>query len=221
MNSQSDVRVDILKSAEQTIREYLQTLPSRYVAEVNLLPKGNQQIVLATMFGPKALSERQIQELELQIQHQAANEHLYLVIRHIDLNLHDRHGRFYYEWITMEDIQPNQQKAVDDVTKFIQTEFEGSEYHVANLDFTVRQGKFLCLVELTGRKLYSLNELEALRRKIPSITKEPIKIYVRSRPEVVLSEEGYGSFENLQKQLLDDAETLYEQQLRQLTEGAL
>jgi len=221
VDSQGDARVDILKSAEQTIREYLQALPSRYVAEVNLLPKGSEQVVLATMYGPKALSDRQIQELEQQIQHRAANEHLSLVIRHIELNLHDRHGRFYYEWITMENIQPDQQQVIDDVTNFIESEFKGSEYEVVNIDFTVRQGKFLCLIELTGRKLYSLNELETLRGKIPSITKEPVNIYVRSRPEVVLSEKGYGSFESLQKQLLDEAETLYEQHLRQLTEGAL
>jgi hypothetical protein len=77
------------------------------------------------------------------------------------------------------------------------------------------------LVELTGRKLYSHAELVELRKKLLKITGKQVQVYVRSKPEVVLSQSGDSSFDKLQDKFLKQAESLYQKKINKMIEESL
>ena len=49
-------------------------------------------------------------------------------------------------------------------------EFDNSEYYLTNNDFSIRDGIYHVLVELTGPKFYSHEKLAELRKKLTKIT---------------------------------------------------
>ena len=69
--------------------------------------------------------------------------------------------------------------------------------------------------------MFSREEFDQLRKKLTETVKDPVEIYVRSRPEVVLTKSGYTSFNKLQDKFLKEAESLYKEELTNLIEGAL
>jgi hypothetical protein len=77
------------------------------------------------------------------------------------------------------------------------------------------------LVELTGRKLYSHPELIELRKKLSNITGKQVQVYVRSKPEVVLTQSGDSSFDKLQDKFLKQTETLYQKKINKIIEESL
>ena len=77
------------------------------------------------------------------------------------------------------------------------------------------------MVELVGPRLFSQKELVDLRKKLSAIAKSEVKVYVRSRPEVVVTEDGYTSFDALQRKLLKQTEDLYPKEIKEIVEGGL
>ena len=218
---ESDPKIDLIKTAEQTIREYLDNKPSLHVQHVNLMPLSGKKVILATLTGPKSLSSEEIGMLESDIQDRSGEEKVLLTIRHIDLNLSDRFGTIYYEWMSLEDWSSEQFAAIESIKFFLTAEFAKSEYSIVDYTFTIRDGVYHIMLELAGTRLYSPDEFALLRKKLANFTKDPVEIYVRSRPEVVLTENGYTSFRKLQDKFLEQAESLYEKEMKNLLEGAL
>ena len=58
----------------------------------------------------------------------------------------------------------------------------------------------LLVLELVGAKLYSQKELLELKKHLSRYVDRPLKIFVRSRPEIVVSEDGFTSFEKLKSE---------------------
>ncbi|MBT8363966.1 MAG: TIGR00341 family protein, partial [Deltaproteobacteria bacterium] len=97
-----DPRIKLIKLAEQTIREYMDTKPALYVEEINLVPISGKPLILATLFGMRNLSPEEIQNLEFKIRQRTGDDTINLAIRHIDVEVHDRFGKAYYEWATFQ-----------------------------------------------------------------------------------------------------------------------
>ena len=99
--------------------------------------------------------------------------------------------------------------------------FSATEYNLSNNDFSVRDGIYHVLVELTGPRLYSHEELAELRKKLVNITGDQLQLYVRSKPEVVLTQSGYTSFDKLQDKFLQQAESIYNKEIKKIIEESL
>jgi len=221
IGGERDPNIDLIKTAEQTIREYLDNKPSQYVQNVNLLTLSGAKMILATLYGPKSLTANEIGLLENSIRKRSGEDKLSLIIRYMNLDLSDRFGKYYYEWMTFEQLNPAKEKEINTIRSFLTDEFEGSEYFLVDQDFTIRDGVFHILLELAGPKLFSRDEFDQLRKKLTETVKVPVEIYVRSSPEVVLTKSGYTSFNKLQEKFLKEAESIYKDELTNLIEGAL
>jgi uncharacterized hydrophobic protein (TIGR00271 family) len=218
---QPDSRIKLIKQSEQTIREYLETQIGMYVEEINLISLDGRPVILATIFGAKKMSSEEIEKLESEIRNRTGDSTLNLVIRHINLNLYDRFGKVYYEWTTFQNFTPEQEMVFKKIKDFLKTEFDKSEYFLGHSDLSIREGIYHVLVELTGRKLYSHAELVELRKKLLKITGKQVQVYVRSKPEVVLSQSGDSSFDKLQDKFLKQAESLYQKKINKMIEESL
>ncbi len=211
----------ITETEEMTLREYLETQPGMYVEEINLLSFSGKPSILATIFGARKMSSEEIEKLEFEIRKRTGAGTLNLVIRHIKLDLYDRLGKAYYEWGTFQSLTPEQEMIFKKIKNFLKAEFDKSEYFLTNNDFSIRKGIYHVLVELTGLKLYSHAELVELRKKLLKITGKQVQVYVRSKPEVVLTQSGYSSFDKLQDKFLKQAESLYQKEMNKTLEEAL
>jgi hypothetical protein len=100
-------------------------------------------------------------------------------------------------------------------------EFDNSEYSLTNNDFSIRDGIYHVLVELTGPKLYSHEELAELRKKVAKITGDQLQVYVRSKPEVVLTQSGFTSFDKLQDKFLKEMGSAYKREIAKIIKEAL
>jgi hypothetical protein len=217
----SDPRIYLIKAAEQAIREYMDTQPALYVKEINLIPIGGRPLILATLFGLRKMSSEEIHNLEARIRQRAGNDTITLAIRHVDVELQDRFGKAYYEWATFQRLTPEQEMVFNEIEDFLRMEFDNSEYYLANNDFSIRDGTYHILVELTGPKLYSHEELAELRKELTNITGDQLQVYVRSKPEVVLTQSGFTSFDKLQDKFLKQAGSLYDKEIDKIIEEAL
>ena len=100
-------------------------------------------------------------------------------------------------------------------------EFDNSEYYLTNNDFSIRDGIYHVLVELTGPKLYSHEKLAELRKKLAKITGDKLQVYVRSKPEVVLTESGFTSFDKLQDKFFKEMGSVYKKEIDIIIKEAL
>jgi archaellin len=217
----SDPRIKLIKLAEQTIREYMDTQPALYVEEINLVPISGKSLILATLFGMRKMSPEEIQNLEYKIRQRAGDDTIDLAIRHIDVELHDRFGKAYYEWATFQGLTAEQEIVFKNIKDLLMMEFDNGEYYLANSDFSIRDGIYHVLVELTGPKLYSHEELAELRKKLAKITGDQLQVYVRSKPEVVLTQDGFTSFDKLQDRFLKQVGSVYKKEIDKIIEDAL
>jgi hypothetical protein len=216
-----DPRIKLIKQSEQTIREYLETQLGMYVEEINLISLDGRPVILATIFGAKKMSSEEIEKLEFKIRNRTGDSALNLVVRHINLNLYDRLGKVYYEWTTLQNFTPEQEMVFKKIKDFLKTEFDKSEYFLGHSDVSIREGIYHVLVELTGRKLYSHTELVELRKKLLEIIGKQVQVYVRSKPEVVLTQSGDSSFDKLQEKFLKQSESLYQKKINKMIEESL
>lgn len=214
-------RWGLINAYEQTIREYMDIQPALYVEEINLVPISGKPTILATLFGMRRLSSEEIQNLEFKIRQRAGDDTIDIAIRHIDVEVHDRYGKAYYEWTTFQRLTPEQEIVFKKIKNFLAMEFDNSEYYLTNNDFSVRHGIYHVLVELSGPKLYSNAEFGELREKLSKITGDQLQVYVRSKPEVVLTQSGYTSFDQLQKTFLKQAESRSQKELGKIIEEGL
>lgn len=217
----SDPRIELMKTAEQTIREYMDTQPALYVEEINLIPISGKPVILATLFGMLKMSPKEIQDLKVKIQQRAGDDTITLAIRHINVELHDRIGNSYYLWLTFQRLTPEQEIVFNKINGFLRMEFDNSEYSLTNKDYSIRDGIYHVLVELTGPKLYSHEELAELRKKLAKITGDKLQVYVRSKPEVVLTESGFTSFDKLQDKFLKEMGSVYKKKIDEIIKEAL
>lgn len=217
----SDPRITLIKESEQTIREYIETQVGLYLENINLISIGGKPVVLATISGARKISSEEIEKLEFEIRKSTKNDTLDLIVRQIDLNLYDRWGKFYFEWATYQNFTPEQEMNFIKIKDFLKTEFNKSDYFLGHSDVSIREGIYHVLVELTGRKIYSHAELVELRKKLLKITGKQVQVYVRSKPEVVVTQIGDSSFDKIQDKFLKQAESLYQKNINKILEEAL
>ena len=112
-------------------------------------------------------------------------------------------------------------RLISKMEDFLRMEFDNSEYYLTNNDFSIRDGIYHVLVELTGPKLYSHEELAELRKKVAKITGDQLQVYVRSKPEVVLTQSGFTSFDKLQDKFLKKMGSIYKKEIDKIIKEAL
>jgi uncharacterized hydrophobic protein (TIGR00271 family) len=221
VSPKSDPSVTLIKESEQTIREYIETQVGMHLENINLISIDGRPIIMATIFGARKMSSEEIEQLEFEIRNRTRKDTLNLVVRLINLNLYDRWGKIYYEWATFQNFTPEQEMNFKKIKNFLKTEFDKGDYFLGHSDVSIREGTYHVLVELTGRKLYSHAELGELRKKLLKITGKQVQIYVRSKPEVVVTQSGDLSFDKIQDKLLKQAESLYQKKIDKIIKEAL
>ncbi|MBT8368758.1 MAG: hypothetical protein KJP23_29030, partial [Deltaproteobacteria bacterium] len=118
-------------------------------------------------------------------------------------------------------LTPEQEIIFNKIKNFLIMEFDTDDFYLANTDFSLRDGIYHVLVELTGPKLYSHEKLAELRKKLVKITGDQLQVYVRSKPEVVITQNGFTSFDKLQDKFLKQVGSIYKKEIDKIIEEGL
>ena len=214
-------RIKRIKQSEQTIREYLETQLGMYMEAINELEVGGRPVIVATIIGASKMNFEEIKNLESKIRESTGDDKLDLLIRHVNINIYSRWRKINYGWTTFQHFTPEQEIIFKKIKEFLRTEFDKNEYFMGNFDLSIREGIYYVLVELTGLKLYSREELVTLNSKLSQITGKQIQVFVLSKPEVVLTPTGYSSFDKLLEKFSKQTESLYQETHNKIVEDAL
>ena len=199
-NRHPNARIRTLKLAEQAVRENFARHLGLQLSAIDLLPLNNSKALRITVKGFRALSKQEIVDLEAEVRHRTGDEKINLIIEFNQLDLYDRMGRFNYEWLTLDGWTSEQEADFITLDKALQETFSNNDYYLVSLDFKVIDDLYYLVLELVGAKLYSQKELLELKQHLSSYVDKPLKIFVRSRPEIVVSEDGFTSFEKLKNE---------------------
>ena len=216
-----DTRVQYMKVAEQTIREYLSTQIGLYVEHINLLPMEERFTILATVVGVRHLTSKEMSDLELEIQRRANTDALDLTFRHVDVSLYDRWGPVYWGWVSFENVTTEREAIIERTRDFLTTSFHKAGYALGDFHFTFRQGVYHVLVEVTGPEIFPKEKVSSLKKEVIKLAGLPVELYIRWKAEVVVTDKGYDSFSALQKRLQEQMDTLYREQINKMVEGTL
>lgn len=218
---EADPKIVTLKLAEQIIREFIATRIGFNLQEVNLLNMKIGPVILATVEGFRQMNSDEIESLEALIRQRVGDDTLLLVVRFIEVDLYDKWGFVHYELSLLDRLSPEQEAVLEKIEETIKTTFAGSDYFISNLDVTLRAGVYYVLAELTGPRLYTQKELLDLKNMLSEIAGRQVKVYVRSIPEVVVTEDGYSSFDKLKSEFLKQTETIYKEELDKVVKEGL
>jgi uncharacterized hydrophobic protein (TIGR00271 family) len=220
LNRKGNPRVMVIRESEQVIREYLQSELGMYLEEVNLIEINGTPYILATVFGPRQLNIFEIRELERKIRFESKDDLISLVLRHVKVDLYDRWGLSYLEFAELE-VSPNTENIGIIVGEFLEEKFNTREHLFINTDITFRNGEYHVLVELAGTKFFTEAEHTLLQQSLYELTDHPVVLYVRSKPEVVVTKNGNISFEKLKEQMLQQLKKMHADQLESISKETL
>lgn len=218
VSQEVDPRAKLLKLTRQIIYEYMETELGYLVQKINLITLSGKSHIFATIFGLRDISPEEIQRLEAKVRQRTGDNTVDITFRQINGNLFNRLGKIYHEWFDFQALTPEKEVLYNNINDLLKLEFKNSEYFLTNIDLSIREGIYYVLVELTGPKLYSRAEWVELRKKLVKITGNQLKLYVRSMPELVLTESGYTSFNKMQDNLMKQAETLYMKEIEEIVQ---
>jgi uncharacterized hydrophobic protein (TIGR00271 family) len=221
LNRKQDERVIAIRLAEQTIREVLQSKLGVYLNDINLIQISGKPHILATVFGARKLTNVEVGDLEQEIQNRVGNPLIRLVLRHVNMNLYDRWGHSYFEFAQLEKITVEQESLFGEIQSFLKTKFSTSPYLFISSDFSIREGVYHILVELAGTQFFSQEEHAQLQQELSKKTGGTVELYVRSKPEVVVTGQGPTSFDMLKDKMLQRMEGLYPDKLYTITDDSL
>jgi len=165
--------------------------------EVELLQIGEGLIVLATIAGFSPLLPDEIERLEKKMQIEAHDQHMNLVVRFIKTDLRDKEGEIQFEWSSFSELTTEEKAVVERVKATIRTAFKNrADLFLGSMSYAVVEGTYSFFIELTGTKIFSKDDVKELEQIVLKKVGQPVQLYVWSRPEVVVTPNGYVSYED-------------------------
>jgi len=200
---------DVLRvqEAEQTLREMFVTRPDLTLTEVDLLYFAGKPVILATIQGSRVLIPAEIQRFEKGIQERLKDPRIHLLTRNLTTVDVDDKGRILYDWSHFWVTDPEKKALMEKIETAVLQEMKNfPNVFATNVDAAPRNGHWGVRVEAVGPEVISARDVRKLEKAIAQEVKVPVKIYLWSRAEAMVTSSGYSSLEEYTKKRLEDWE---------------
>ncbi len=197
-----DVHPNVKKTrtAEKILRDYLASEIAMNLEDVVLLPIGKRLVLVATISGFSPLTGEEIGLLEERIKQKTNVRNLELVIRFVQTDLRDKEGQLQLEWSNLPDMTDKQRTVYQQGKSILKESFKNfDELFLLNLSYTIKSGTYFFFLEVAGPKIFTVENVKVLERKLNKELGVPVRINVWSRSETVASNRGYTSYEDATK----------------------
>lgn len=187
--------------AEQILREKFETQHSVHFHRAEYLQILHRNIIKAYVSGLHLLRDDEVQELEHILRKATGDESLELIVRTIPEALQTSLGKLTYGWILGEKATPDRIKLIQEMKEKIRNVFKNNDgFTIVNINATYLDDVFHLLLEVVGPEIYPRDKLDVLKEHVEEkFADVSTKLYVWSRPEVVLTPNGAMSLAEVNK----------------------
>jgi uncharacterized hydrophobic protein (TIGR00271 family) len=205
-------------SAEQVIRNYLETRTGMQIYDVDYVPI-TPPVIAAAISGMRQLTPDEIKSLEQQIRNALNDEAIELVIMNLRMDISTRMGKLRYGWALQRLHSPRIRTLQEPISAAIVEKVATAEgFAVININAAEKDGMLHFLAEVAGPRIYSQAEVQEIENDLREQFKQPIRFYVLSRPEVVVSRDGLLAYEQLATPFYEQQEGILQEELQKLFE---
>jgi uncharacterized hydrophobic protein (TIGR00271 family) len=193
-----------VQQAEQSLRETLSSRPELTLMDVNLLHFPSGPAILATIQGPRVLIPSEVRSIEQTLRQRLHNPKLGLLVRSLITVDVDGHGRVLYGEAHFGAATPAEKAQQKKVEVAVREEFKNfPELILTNVDAIWKNQKWHIRVEAVGARVPGRRDVIAMEDAVSRSVKQPVKIYLWSRAEAMVTSEGLTSLENYTEKRLN------------------
>jgi hypothetical protein len=193
-----------LQLAEQSLRETLASRPELTLMDVDLLNFPRGPVILATIQGSRGLIPMEVRQLEKAMRERLRNPKISLLMRSLITEDVDRNGRILFGEAHFGAETPKEKDLREQVEAAVRKEFKRfPEVILTNVDAVQKDGVWQIRVEAVGARIPKKEDIIAWQDAVSRDIHQPVKIFLWSRPEAMVTSEGYSSLEDYTKKRLE------------------
>jgi uncharacterized membrane protein len=193
--------------AEQSLRETLSSRPELTLMDVDLLHFPSGPVILATIQGSRALIPAEVKKFQKALQERLKDTNLGLLVRSLITVDVDGQGRILYGEAHFGAATPVEKALREKVETTAREEFKKfPELILTNVDAIQKNHAWHIRIEAVGARVPGRRDVVALEEAVSRTIDQPVKIFLWSRAEAMVTSEGLTSLENFTEKRLDSAE---------------
>ena len=186
----------MVRQAEQVILEQLSRWPQMRLVNTELITIERGKTVLATLTSFRLLTDREITTLENKIRESLNDQEINLIIRTLKTDISDHSGNMLYGWIYYEDLDKEKVKELEKLDGIIESKFEHYKWlFLLNIHKKFDGEKIDVLLEVVGTDPMTPVEISRLEKEVSEEISRDINLDMWYKSEVVVTGDGYESFE--------------------------
>jgi uncharacterized hydrophobic protein (TIGR00271 family) len=203
LTSKMPTEVMKVQIAEQALREVLTHRPDLYLVDVDLRQFPRGPVIIATLQGSRALIPAEVQEFERAVQARLHDPNIRLLARCLPSEDVDSQGRILYGWAHFGSQSPEELALQERVEMVVRQEMKKfPDLFVTSADAIRDKERWSVRVEAVGPRAISGRDLSKLEKAVAHRIGKPVKIFLWFRAEVMITDEGYSSLEELTRKRL-------------------
>lgn len=197
------------KTAEQTLWELLASRPDFQLMGVACGHVQRGKVIIATLQGFRQPTMDEIRNTEKILQNRLQDPLLNLIIRFTPGILLDRNGEVLFGWTNygsdMHANQPAFDKARSAVRELFSSDYNGAI--LSGIHFNASLDPLGILIDVDGQDASrAMDDRKIIENRLNTSLGHPVRVYIRSRSNVVLTPDGQETMDNLLKKGWDGAQ---------------
>ncbi|SDK35817.1 uncharacterized hydrophobic domain-containing protein [Maridesulfovibrio ferrireducens] len=183
----ADSKVIILEHTELLLRSLMSDYPWYTLSSINHMNLKNGHAVIAEISGPEKPLPEDVEKIERMLRDRTKQKNLTLIVRFFKSNDITRNGRNLFGTVYSEKESPKAKKVKDSAMQLLKNIRNIFPIYV---DTQKTADGWKVLADITGERLITSKEINSIEKKLTKEIGAPVKLYVYSRTEAIISREG-------------------------------
>jgi uncharacterized membrane protein len=193
--------------AEQSLRETLASRPELNLMEVELLHFPSGPVILATIQGSRVLIPFEVRQIEKAMQERLQDPNTHLLVRSLTAVDVDAQGRILYGAAHFGIETPEEKALREKVEATVKEVFKRfPDVILTHVDAVQRDGVWHVRIEAVGARVAATRNVIELEKAVSQKIDQPVKIFLWSRAEAMVTSDGYTSLEDYTEKGLKEEE---------------
>ena len=194
-----------LAITEQILREKFEKRQSVYFHRVEFFDLSDHRVAKAYVSGSHRLREDEVLTLEQAVRAATGDSSLKLILSTIPEYLQSSSGLLRYGWMLGDKATPERLAVIEQIQTELVRAFDNPDgYVITNINVNYLDDAYHFLLEVVGSSLFPQTRLDDINRHLAErFPDKSVKIYLWSRPEVVLTPDGAVPFETVYRQFAE------------------
>ncbi|GJM14765.1 MAG: hypothetical protein DHS20C13_00920 [Thermodesulfobacteriota bacterium] len=196
INKTLDADQVLLRKAEQVILEELAHWPKMNLLNTEYVHLQRGDTIIATVTGFRVLTDSEISGIEERIKETVGNDDLNLMIRTVKTSISDHNGQLLYGWLYTENLDDNTKHEMLELEGKVKEKFKKyKKLFLVNIHVSSHDNTFNVIVEALGIEPITPKDVNELQIELSQQMNSVVNLDVWYRTDVVITRDGYRSFE--------------------------